>query len=98
MAIAQNIQKIRTATLGKEVRDGIADSIEECYKDATTKGNVNMEVSFARGSYNSLGERQDAVEESAKNALEQLTQKATKAELATQKARIDGITALTQGI
>ena len=42
MSITENIKKIRTAVLGKDVRSAIADSIEECYKDATTKDNANI--------------------------------------------------------
>lgn len=90
MSITENINKIRTAVLGKEVRTAIADSIEECYKDATTKDNANMEVSYARGEYNSLSDRlnnQDRI----------LNNSATKTELEVEKARIDNFTKLAEG-
>lgn len=81
MAIQKNINKIRTAVLGKEVRSAIADSIEECYIDATTKNNANMEVSYARGEYNTLDDRLNA---------QDLT-------LEVEKARIDNFTKLQDG-
>lgn len=90
MSITENINKIRTAVLGKEVRESIASSIEECYKDATTKDNANMEVSKARGNYNTLDDRlnsQDLM----------LSDKATAEALATERTRIDNIISLKDG-
>lgn len=90
MSITENIKKIRTAVLGKDVRTAIADSIEECYKDATTKDNANMEVSKARGNYNTLDDRlnsQDLM----------LSDKATAEALAVERARIDNLLKLQDG-
>ena len=90
MSITENIKKIRTAVLGKDVRSAIADSIEECYKDATTKDNANMEVSKARGNYNTLDDRlnsQDLM----------LSDKATAEALAVERARIDNLLKLQDG-
>lgn len=91
MSITENINKIRTAVLGKEVRESIASSIEECYKDSTTNVNNSvMEVSKARGNYNTLDDRlnsQDLM----------LSDKATAEALATERTRIDNIISLKDG-
>ncbi|MCI5628253.1 MAG: hypothetical protein MR346_01305 [Clostridium sp.] len=55
--ITQDIANIRKAVYGKEVRESIASAIEQCYTDASEKGNANMEVSRARGTYDNLDER-----------------------------------------
>ena len=90
MSITENINKIRSAVLGKEVRTAIADSIEECYKDATTKDNANMEVSKARGNYNTLDDRLNSQDL-------KLSDKATVEALATERTRIDNIISLKDG-
>lgn len=90
MSITENINKIRTAVLGKEVRESIASSIEECYKDATTKDNANMEVSKARGNYNTLDDRLNSQDL-------KLSDKATVEALATERTRIDNIISLKDG-
>ena len=91
MSITENINKIRTAVLGKEVRESIASSIEECYKDSTTNVNNSvMEVSKARGNYNTLDDRlnsQDLM----------LSDKATAEALAVERARIDNLLKLQDG-
>ena len=90
MSITENINKIRTAVLGKEVRSAIADSIEECYKDATTKDNANMEVSKARGNYNTLDDRLNTQDL-------KLSDKATVKALAVERARINSLASLKEG-
>lgn len=55
--ITELIKKIRSAILGKDVRESIASAIEQCYEDASKNGNANMEVSEARGDYSTLKER-----------------------------------------
>lgn len=90
MSITENINKIRTAVLGKEVRESIASSIEECYKDATTKDNANMEVSYARGEYNTLDDRLNSQDL-------KLSDKATVKALATERTRIDNLLKLQDG-
>lgn len=57
MSIQENLNTIKNATYGNEVRDAIVDSIEECYNDASKNGNANMEVSIARGTYSTLNKR-----------------------------------------
>lgn len=57
--IAEYLRTLRTAVFGKDVRESIAQSIEQTYEDATRSGNANMEVSDARGYYSSLKNRLD---------------------------------------
>lgn len=90
MSITENINKIRTAVLGKEVRESIASSIEECYQDATTKDNANMEVSKARGNYNTLDDRLNSQDLKTAN-------KATAEALAVERARINSLASLKEG-
>ena len=56
-SITELVSKIRNAILGKDVRESIAASIEQCYEDASKNGNANMEVSEARGSFDTLSKR-----------------------------------------
>lgn len=55
--ITELIKNIRQAILGKEVRESIAGAIEQCYEDASKNGNANMEVTEARGSFDTLNQR-----------------------------------------
>lgn len=57
--ITELIKKIRSAILGKDVRESIAGAIEQCYEDASKNGNANMEVSEARGNFDTLKKRLD---------------------------------------
>lgn len=57
--ITELIKKIRSAILGKDVRESIARAIEKCYEDAIGSGNTDMEVSEARGIYDTLKNRLD---------------------------------------
>ena len=57
--IKTHLNNIKNAILGKDVRDSIHDAIEQCYTDASLNGNANMEVSSARGAYETLGKRLD---------------------------------------
>ena len=56
-SITELIKNIRNAIYGKDVRESIAASIEQCYEDASKNGNANMEVSEARGSFDTLSKR-----------------------------------------
>ncbi len=56
-SITELVNKIRNAIFGKDVRESIAGAIEQCYEDASKNGNANMEVSEARGSFETLNER-----------------------------------------
>lgn len=51
------LKKIKTAVYGIDVRDAIHDAIKQTYRDAIDAGNSSMEVSDARGTYSTLGER-----------------------------------------
>ena len=57
--IKTHLNNIKGALYGKDVRNSIHDAIEQCYTDASINGNANMEVTQARGEYETLGERLD---------------------------------------
>lgn len=56
-SITELLNKLKSAMLGKDVRNTIADAIQQCYADATQNTNANSEVAEARGSYSTLNER-----------------------------------------
>lgn len=56
-SITELVKNIRNAILGKDVRESIAGAIEQCYEDASKNGNANMEVTEARGSFDTLNKR-----------------------------------------
>ena len=56
-SIIELIKNIRNARLGKDVRESIASAIEKTYEDASKDGNANMEVSEARGTFDTLNQR-----------------------------------------
>ena len=56
-SIVEFIRKIREARLGKDVRESIAKAIEQTYEDASKSGSSNMEVSEARGEFETLSKR-----------------------------------------
>lgn len=91
MANIQNeLNNIKNAVYGKDVRDSIHDAIEQCYNDAITNGNTNMEVILARGEYENLNER-------LKDHSSQIKDKANKNELEVERKRIDSFTSLIEG-
>lgn len=55
--ITEELQKIKHAIFGKDVRGAIHDAIKKTYDDAAQEGNANMEVSLARGFFNNLTDR-----------------------------------------
>lgn len=55
--ITELIKNIRNEIYGKDVRESIASAIEKTYEDAAEQGNANMEVSEARGTFNTLNNR-----------------------------------------
>ena len=57
--IKTHLNNIKGALYGKDVRNSIHDAIEQCYTDASINGNANMEVTQARGTYETLGKRLD---------------------------------------
>ena len=71
--ITELIQKIRTAVLGREVKEAIAGGLEQIYKDALTAGNTGVEVSLARGNYDSLADRLDAEDTAIQEANAAMT-------------------------
>lgn len=64
MANIQNeLNNIKNAVFGKDVRDSIHDAIKTCYDDASiVNDNANMEVKIARGVYDTLGDRLNEVD------------------------------------
>lgn len=59
MSIGTHLEKIISATFGKDVRQAIHDAIKQVYDDATAEGNANMEMEMARGEFGTLNERLD---------------------------------------
>lgn len=57
MSIQNELDTIKNAVYGKEVRGAIHDGIKKAYDDASVNGNANMEVEMARGIYKNLSER-----------------------------------------
>ncbi len=55
--ITQEIDNIKNAVYGKDVRQSIVKALETCYEDGSKSGNANMEVAQARGTYSNLNER-----------------------------------------
>ena len=88
------LNNIKTAVFGSEVRDSIHDAIQQCYDDASAKDNANMEVKMARGEYENLGKRLDSHSSQIKDIVKK---KATKDEVAIERARIDAFTSLNEG-
>ena len=64
MSITKQLNQIKNAIYGKEVRSAIHDAIKECYNDASVNNdNANMEVKMARGIHNTLNDRLDKTDE-----------------------------------
>ena len=57
MTITEALETILGARYGREVRQAIHDGIKQAYEDGTANGNANMEVSMARGTYDTLADR-----------------------------------------
>ena len=103
--ITELIKNIRNAILGKDVRESMAGAIEQCYEDASKNGNANMEVTEARGTFDTLNQRLNNSDnvKADKSVLENeiATRQSTDGNLQSQinveKARIDNLTALPEG-
>ena len=80
MANIQNeLNNIKTALYGKDVRNSIHDAIKTCYDDASVNNdNANMEVKLARGTHNTLNDRLCEVDEKQNSLSSQLEHKANK--------------------
>ena len=76
MANIQNeLNNIKTALYGKDVRNSIHDAIKTCYDDASVNNdNANMEVKLARGTHNTLNDRLCEVDEKQNSLSSQLEQ------------------------
>ena len=62
MSIQDELNQIKSAVYGADVRDAIHDSIKKTYDDASANGNANMEVEMARGTEPTLNDRLDATD------------------------------------
>lgn len=78
MANIQNeLNNIKNAVFGKDVRDSIHDAIKTCYDDASVNNdNANMEVKLARGVHNTLNDRLSESDKKQKELSSQLEHKA----------------------
>ena len=61
---------IRKKTRGADVREAIARAIETTYTDGTSNGNANLEVAKARGEYETLNQRLQDIQTTAKSSQE----------------------------
>ena len=55
--ISELVKFIREKGYGADTREAIAQALERVYHDTAMSGNANMEVSIARGGFDTLGER-----------------------------------------
>ncbi len=74
MANIQNeLNNIKNAMFGKDVRNSIHDAIKQCYDDASVNNdNANMEVKLARGVHNTLNDRLSESDKKQKELSSQL--------------------------
>ena len=104
-SITELVKNIRNAILGKDVRESIAASIEQCYEDASKNGNANMEVTEARGTFDTLSQRlnnSDVVKADKSLVENEIATRQSKdvnlqSQIDVEKARIDNLTALPEG-
>lgn len=97
MANIQNeLNNIKNAVFGKDVRDSIHDAIKTCYDDASiVNDNANMEVKMARGVHNTLGDRlnkSDEKQEELSSQLEHIANKIIEVNVKDFGAKGDGLT------
>lgn len=75
MSIREELNKIKNAVFGIEIRQAIHDAIEKAYNDAGEEhDNANMEVKLARGEYPNLDSRlnaNDGIVSSNKSEIDQ---------------------------
>src|SRR5690625_3902111 len=67
--INKELNQIKNAVYGKDVRQAIHDGIEKAYNDATSggAGDTDLEVVLASGNYDALNKRLDASESQLKD-------------------------------
>ncbi|AGZ23281.1 hypothetical protein HO831_00445 [Streptococcus suis] len=64
MGIDNHLKVIKEGVFGRDVRQAIHDGIKQAYTDATIeRGNTDMEVAKARGSFETLGNRFEDITE-----------------------------------
>ncbi|HFU3962177.1 TPA: SGNH/GDSL hydrolase family protein [Streptococcus suis] len=73
MGIDNHLKVIKEGVFGRDVRQAIHDGIQQAYDDATANGNANMEVAKARGMYDTLPNRLQAIDELLISNLNSLT-------------------------
>ena len=54
--IEQDLAQIRQAVYGEEVREAIADGIEQCYQDSTANGQIDRIIAKGQETYDSIPE------------------------------------------
>lgn len=69
-SIAVLTRGIRKKTKGADVREAIAKAIEITYTDGISNGNANLEVAKARGEYETLNQRLQDIQTTAKSSQE----------------------------
>jgi len=84
--IDKELNEIKHAVYGKDVRGAIHDGIEKAYNDASIGGNANMEVAKARGTSSTLGGRLDKMD----NKDDELTQQLAH-EISQRKSDINNL-------
>ena len=97
-----NSNKIKT---GKQMRAKLYEFANAIYEDASKKGNANMEVAQARGTFNTLNQRlnnsdsskADKIELQNEVSLRQTADSNLQSQIEVEKARIDNITNLPEG-
>lgn len=62
MGIETELNTILKGVFGREVRKAIHDGIKRAYEDATKNGNTDMEVSMARGIFDTLTDRFSSID------------------------------------
>ena len=85
MASIQNeLNNIKTALYGKDVRTSIHNAIKICYDDASVNNdNANMEVKLARGTCNTLNDRLNESDKNQEEFRSKLEYKANKGDTIT---------------
>ena len=110
MANIQNeLNNIKNAVFGKDVRNSIHDAIKQCYDDASVNNdNANMEVKLARGVHNTLNDRlsesdkkqkelSSQLEHNVRNLDVKIGEKASEKDLIVERNRINQLTRLPEG-
>lgn len=78
MSIQEELNQIKSAVYGADVRSAIHDSIKKAYDDASANGNANMEVEMARGTESTLNDRLGKMDDKDAEVTAQLAQTAKK--------------------